>query len=104
MNKTDEVMSDNIDDVPNDALNKINKYKLNISDVHEDKKKVHEYIKNRFYSSNENASCITPKENIPENLLYVKEQSDILEHLQNNLVNRKKVDKIIPKRNIIDEK
>jgi len=34
----------------------------------------------------------------------VKEQSDILEHVQNNLLGRNKVDKIIPVRNIIDEK
>lgn len=34
----------------------------------------------------------------------VKEQSDILEHVQNNLMARNKVDRIIPVRNIIDHK
>lgn len=72
--------------------------------MHLDQKKQHEYLKNRFYSSNDNSTTVALNEDIPDSLIRVKQKSDLLEHVQNNLVGRNKVDKVIPLRNIIDER
>lgn len=85
-------------------LLKLHSHKLYSNDIQLDQKSAHVYLKNRFQSSNDNNTPVALSNEIPDNLLYIKQKSDILEHVQNNLVNGKKVDKIVPVRNIIDEK
>lgn len=52
----------------------------------------------------DNDTTVAMNEEIPSTLLKVKEKGDILEHVQNNLLVKNQVDKIIPVRNLIDEK